>query len=150
MNSAAPSFWDFVDRLYCVSLREREDRRQAALQEYAKGGLTDRVEFVLGERHPADMEERVYVSHMLRLRKGLEAGAESVDIYEDGGEFDRFDPQRLRSATEFLQQHREWKVFHIGGLKRIRRSIEYCHRHKFGVYSAYVLVILLALFALFY
>ena len=37
--------WDFFDRLYCISLREREDRRKSALQEFSKVGLADRVEF---------------------------------------------------------------------------------------------------------
>ncbi len=238
MSQERPSAWDFFDRFYCVSLREREDRRQSALKEFAKVGLADRVEFVLGDRHPTDMEEGVYDSHMLCLRKGLEAGAENIVIFEDDVEFDRFDPERLRSAAEFLREHREWKVFLLGalirsshrtsnlsvrkvryqslthayalnrpyaetlayepwqgivndtlfrpladdvyalypmcafqkdftsdnykyphlvlirrllgGLKRIQKAIEFYHRHRFGVYAAHVLVILLALFALFY
>lgn len=108
--------WDFFDRLYCVSLREREDRRQSALAAFAKVGLADRVEFVLGERHPYDMEVGVYESHMQCLRKGLEAGAGNIVIFEDDVEFDRFDPERLRSCTEFLRQHPEWKVLLLGAL----------------------------------
>lgn len=114
----SPSAWDFFDRLYCVSLREREDRRESALKEFSKVGLADRVEFVLGERHPSDMEEGVYESHMLCLRKGLEAGARNIVVFEDDVEFDRFDPERLRSCTEFLKQHPEWKVLLIGALIR--------------------------------
>ena len=112
------SGWDFFDRLYCVSLREREDRRQSAIKEFSKMGLADRVEFVLGERHPSNMEEGVYDSHMLCLRKGLEAGAKNIVVFEDDVEFDRFDPERLRSCTEFLKQHPEWKVLLLGALIR--------------------------------
>jgi GR25 family glycosyltransferase involved in LPS biosynthesis len=111
-----PNGWDFFDRLYCVSLQKREDRRQSARKEFSKVGLADRVEFVIGERHPFDMEVGVYESHMLCLRKGLEAGAGNIVIFEDDVEFDRFDPQRLRSCVEFLQQHPEWKVLLIGAL----------------------------------
>jgi GR25 family glycosyltransferase involved in LPS biosynthesis len=50
---------------------------------------------------------------MLCLRKGLEAGAENIVIFEDDVEFDCFDPERLRSCTEFLRQHPEWKVLLI-------------------------------------
>jgi GR25 family glycosyltransferase involved in LPS biosynthesis len=114
--------WDFFDRLYCVSLREREDRRQSAREAFAKVGLADRVEFVLGERHPSDMEVGVYESHMLCLRKGLEAGAGNIVIFEDDVEFDRFDPERLRSCTDFLRGHPEWKVLLLGALIRSSRK----------------------------
>jgi len=108
--------WDFFDRFYCVSLRKREDRRKSALKEFSKVGLAGRVEFVLGERHPYDMEQGVYESHMICLRKGLEAGAENIVIFEDDVEFDRFDPDRLRSCTEFLRQNPGWKVLLLGAL----------------------------------
>ncbi len=108
--------WDFFDRLYCVSLREREDRRQSALREFSKVGLAERVEFELGDHHPFNMEQGVYESHMTCLRKGLEAGARNIVIFEDDVEFDRFDPERLRSCTEFLKQHPQWKVLLLGAL----------------------------------
>ena len=114
--------WDFFDRLYCVSLQEREDRRKSALKEFSKVGLADRVEFELGEHHPSDMEQGVYESHMICLRKGLEAGAKNIVVLEDDVEFDRFDPERLRSCTEFLRQHPEWKVLLLGALIRSSRK----------------------------
>ena len=114
--------WDFFDRLYCISLQEREDRRTSALKEFSKVGLADRVEFLLGERHPYNMEQGVYESHMMCLRKGLESGARNIVIFEDDVEFDRFDPKRLRSCTEFLRQHPEWKVLLLGALIRSSRK----------------------------
>lgn len=108
--------WDFFDRLYCISLREREDRRQSARREFAKVGLADRVEFVLGEHHPTNNEQGIYESHMWCLSKGLEAGANHIVIFEDDVEFDRFDPERLRRCVEFMRQHREWKVLLLGAL----------------------------------
>lgn len=116
--------WDFFDRIYCVSLREREDRRKSASEEFLKAGLADRVEFVLGDRHPTDMEEGVYDSHMLCLRKGLEAGARNILIFEDDIGFDRFDAERLRSCTEWLKRHPEWKVLLVGALIRSSRKTD--------------------------
>ncbi len=110
--------WDFFDRFYCVSLREREDRRCSAREVFTKVGLINRVEFVLGERHPYDMEIGVYESHMLCLQKGLEAGARNIVIFEDDVEFNGFDPERLKSCTEFLRQHPGWKVLLLGALIR--------------------------------
>jgi hypothetical protein len=116
------SGWDYFDRLYCISLKEREDRRQSALEEFSKVGLSDRVEFEIGQRHSNNIEQEVYESHMLCLRKGLEAGAKNIVIFEDDIEFDCFDPERLRSCTEFLRQHPEWKVLLIGALIRSSRK----------------------------
>jgi hypothetical protein len=231
------SCWDYFDRLYCASLKEREDRRTSALKEFSKIGLADRVEFVIVERHPYNIEQGVYETHMLCLRKGLEAGARNIVVFEDDIEFDRFDPERLRSCTEFLGQHPEWKAFFLGalicssrktanpcvrkvgyqslahayalnrhyaetlayepwqgivndtlfrplkddvyaiypmcavqknfasdnvyptlarirrllgGLKRVQKANEFYHEHKFGIYAAHVLVILLVLFFVFY
>ena len=134
--------WDFFDRLYCVSLREREDRRRSAREQFAKVGLGDRVEFVLGERHPFDMEEGVYESHMRCLRKGLEAGAKNIVIFEDDVEFDRFDPERLKGCTDFLKQHPEWKVLLLGALICSSRKTANPHVQKVRYQSlthAYVL-----------
>lgn len=114
--------WDYFDRLYCISLQEREDRRQSALNEFSKAGLADRVEFVIGVRHSHHFEQEVYESHMMCLRKGLEAGAKNIVVFEDDVEFDRFDPERLRSCTEFLSQHPEWKVLLLGALIRSSRK----------------------------
>jgi len=232
------SGWDFFDCLYCVSLRERDDRRKSALREFVNVGLADRVEFVLGEHHPFNMEQGVYESHMLCLRKGLEAGAKNIVVFEDDVEFDRFDPERLRRCTDWLGQHPEWKVLLLGalirsshktanpcvqkvryqslshayalnrhyaealayqpwqgivndtlfrpladdvyaiypmcafqksltsdnykypllviirrllgGLKRIQKANEFYHRHRFGIYAAHAIVLLLVLFAFFY
>lgn len=110
--------WDFFDRLYCVSLREREDRRISAQTEFAKVGLEHRVEFLISERYSNDFEREVYDSHMTCLRKGLEAGAKNIVIFEDDIEFDRFDPKRLECCTDFLQKHPEWKVMLLGALIR--------------------------------
>lgn len=116
--------WDYFGRFYCVSLRERADRRQSAREQFAKVGLAGRVEFVLGERHPRDMEQGVYESHMLCLRKGLAAGAESIVIFEDDVEFDGFDAERLRRCTAFLRRHRDWKVLLLGALIRSSRKTD--------------------------
>ncbi len=110
--------WDFFDRLYCISLKQREDRRQSAREEFAKVGLTGRVEFFIGERLSYDIMQQIYESHMQCLRKGLEAGARNIVVFEDDVEFDRFDRRKLQSCVEFLKQNPEWKVFLFGALIR--------------------------------
>ena len=114
--------WDFFDRIYCISLKEREDRRQSAAAQFSRVGLDGKVEFVIVKRHPVDVEQGTYESHMTCLRKGLEAGAERIVVFEDDILFDRFDPERFRQCTRFLSVHPDWKVLLLGALIRSSRK----------------------------
>ena len=116
------SGWDFFDRIYCISLEEREDRRQSAAASFSKVGLTGRVEFVIVKRHPSHVEQGMYESHMTCLRKGLAAGAERIAIFEDDVVFDRFDAGRFKQCTQYLMEHPDWKVLLLGALTRSSRK----------------------------
>jgi hypothetical protein len=108
--------WDFFNRFYCISLEERTDRRAAAAAQFARVGLAGKVEFVIVKRHPSDIEQGMYESHMSCLCKGLEAGAKRIVVFEDDILFDRFDAGRLNQCTRFLSAHPDWKVMLFGAL----------------------------------
>jgi GR25 family glycosyltransferase involved in LPS biosynthesis len=110
--------WDFFDRIYCMSLQDREDRRQAAQAQFSHVGLDGKVEFVIVDRHPSDTEQGIYESHMTCLRKGLQAGAEHIVVFEDDILFDRYDADRFKQCTRFLSTHPDWKVLLLGALIR--------------------------------
>jgi GR25 family glycosyltransferase involved in LPS biosynthesis len=127
--------WDFFDRIYCISLEEREDRRQAAAASFAKVGLSGKVEFVLVKPHPSNIEQGMYESHMTCLRKGLEAGAESIVVFEDDVIFDCFDTEHFKQCTQFLAEHPDWKVLLLGALIRSSRETENPFIQKVGYQS---------------
>ncbi len=110
--------WDFFCKIYCVSVRERTDRRAEAKRQFAAVGLLDRVEFYIVERdkHPEDIERGIYESHIKCIQKGLDAGARYILIFEDDILFDRFDPEKLKACTRFLQSNKEWKILLLGCL----------------------------------
>ena len=110
--------WDFFDRIYCISLEERDDRRQSAKASFAKVGLAGKVEFIIVKKHPSDVMQGMYESHMTCLRKGLQAGAQNIVVFEDDVVFERFNPERLKNCTEFLAHHHDWKVLLLGALLR--------------------------------
>lgn len=110
--------WDFFDRIYYISLQEREDRRKSAITSFSRVGLAGKVEFVIVKRHPSNVMQGMYESHMTCLRKGLEAGAQNIVVFEDDVVFERFNPERLKSCAEFLTQHHDWKVLLLGALLR--------------------------------
>ncbi|MGD0279827.1 MAG: glycosyltransferase [Smithella sp.] len=114
--------WDFFDRIYCISLEEREDRRQAAAKSFAEVGLNGKVEFVLVKPHPFNIEQGMYESHMTCLRRGLETGAENIVVFEDDVIFDRFDAKHFKQCTQFLKENPGWKVLLLGALIRSSRT----------------------------
>ncbi|HUN53665.1 MAG TPA: hypothetical protein VMU29_00765 [Smithella sp.] len=114
--------WDFFDRIYCISLEEREDRRRAAAKSFSEVGLNGKIEFVLVKPHPWNIEQGMYESHMTCLRMGLEAGAKNIVVFEDDVIFDRFDAEHFKRCTQFLGKHPDWKVLLLGALIRSSRK----------------------------
>ena len=127
--------WDFFDRIYCISLEKREDRRQSAAAAFAKVGLTGKVEFVLVKPHPLNIEQGMYESHMTCLRKGLEDGAKNIVVFEDDVIFDRFDAEHFKKCTQFLAEHPDWKVLLLGALIRSSRKTDNPFIQKVGYQS---------------
>jgi GR25 family glycosyltransferase involved in LPS biosynthesis len=60
----------------------------------------------------------MYESHMTCLRKGLEAGAKNIVIFEDDVIFDRFNAEHFNQSIKFLQENPHWKVLLWGALIR--------------------------------
>jgi GR25 family glycosyltransferase involved in LPS biosynthesis len=106
--------WVAFDRVYCISLKDRSDRREAAKREFARVGLLDRVEFVVVDRHPTDSEQGIFESHMSCIRAGLAAGAQKILIFEDDVIFRRFSSKVLARAVEFMKSSGDWNVFFFG------------------------------------
>ena len=114
--SSSSALWAFFDKTYCISLDEREDRRQEAGRQFRAVGLADRVEFVIVKKHPVDIEQGIYESHLECLRRGIRAGARTMLIFEDDIVFDRFSTKVLSDCVHFLSTHVEWKILFFGCL----------------------------------
>jgi len=106
--------WEFFDKIYCISLDERSDRREEARAQFKAVGLLGRVEFVIVSKYPSDCEQGIYESHMLCMQKGLDANAANMVIFEDDICFDRFAPETLRNANEFISTHTDWDILFLG------------------------------------
>ncbi len=117
--------WDGVDKTYCISLAERADRQTEARAQFAKVGLADRVEFVIVEKHPSDCEQGIFQSHQICMRKGLEAGAERIMIFEDDVLFDRVTPEVLKNGMRFLKSHEQWHILFLGCMVKGSRRTAY-------------------------
>ena len=141
-DGACSDPWSFFDRVYCISLLNRPDRRQRVKRELAVVGLLARTEFVLVDQGGNDPVQSIYDSHIRCLRRGLAAGAEHILVLEDDVIFRRFDAGRLRQACSALADRGDWQVFFLGCLidasQQTRdpalRAVRYrCLAHAYGV-----------------
>jgi len=116
MRGASLDCWKFFDRIYCISLDERTDRREEAKIQFSRVGLLERVEFVLVKKHPEDCEQGIYESHMACIRNGLQADARSILIFEDDILFERFSSSTLNHCIDFLSAVPDWNLLFLGCL----------------------------------
>jgi len=110
------NYWDYFDKIYCISLNERSDRREEDKAQFEKIGLLEYVEFHIVKKHPYDSEEGIYESHMACIKNGLLAGAGKIVIFEDDVLFDGFSPERLKQCIDFMRDTSDWKSFFFGCL----------------------------------
>jgi len=114
--------WAFFDKVYCITLSDRLDRRRQAETAFERVGLAGRVVFVTVERHPEDCEQGIYESHLRCLRLGLRAGAATILVFEDDIVFEGFCAQRLAAAVAFLKANPAWRLFFLGCLVKGSRA----------------------------
>jgi len=108
--------WACFDKIYCISIDERKDRRISARLQFRKVGLEDRVEFLIVNKHPVNCEQGIYESHISCMKKGLEAGARMMLIFEDDIVFDRYNRHTLSNCIDFIATNQKWKLFFLGCL----------------------------------
>ena len=109
-------YWEFFDKFYCISIEERRDRRAHARVQFEKVGLADKVEFVIVQKHPHNCEKGIFNSHMTCIKKGLQAAADRIVIFEDDILFDRFTPTGLKDCVSFLSGSDHWNALFFGCL----------------------------------
>jgi GR25 family glycosyltransferase involved in LPS biosynthesis len=106
--------WNFFDRIYCISLEERPDRRAEAMYQFKSVGLDAFVEFVIVKKHQVNPEQGIYESHLLCMKMAIQAGAERILIFEDDVVFDRFMPETLQNCINFLVSDIHWNMMFFG------------------------------------
>lgn len=137
--------WSFFDRIYCITLKERPDRRAQSAAQFARVGLADRVTYMSVSRHPTDCEQGIYESHMACIRRGLAEGARHILVFEDDVVFERFYPARLEAALSFLRRQPDWRILFLGCLVKksfatespaVRKVVYRCLAHAYGLHRS--------------
>ncbi len=115
-------FWDRIDRIYCISLAQRTDRRKEAAAAFARAGVRGRVAFMVVPPHPGGGEQGCYTSHLLCMKEALAEGADRILIFEDDIRFDRLERDHLGRCAAFMDQHPSWHVLFLGCMVRWSRA----------------------------
>jgi hypothetical protein len=108
--------WSFFDKIYCISIDDRKDRRQQAREQFAAVGLLERVEFVIVVRHPDNREQGIFESHLNCLKRGLSTGARNILIFEDDVFFQNLDHRALAEALSALEKTANWNGLFLGAI----------------------------------
>jgi GR25 family glycosyltransferase involved in LPS biosynthesis len=115
-DETTAKYWKYFEKIYCISLYERSDRREDARIQFAKIGLLDKVEFIIVKKHPHNSEQGIFESHMSCIKKGIRAGATNIVVFEDDILFERFSPTVLKNCVDFLSTNSHWNVLFFGCL----------------------------------
>jgi GR25 family glycosyltransferase involved in LPS biosynthesis len=113
-EAGRPDSWAFFDKIYCITLETRPDRREQARKQFADTGLLHRIEFVSVAKHPVNPEEGIFQSHMICLNKGLKEKARRILIFEDDVFFQGIDVQALHEACNYLDSATKWNALFLG------------------------------------
>ena len=111
-----PDPWSFFDKIYCISIDTRSDRRTEVKKQFSAIGLHERVEFMIVKKHHDNPEKGIFESHMECLTKGLHAGANHILIFEDDVFFKRHQEKMLLDGVQFLKDNKSWDGFFLGAI----------------------------------
>lgn len=107
--------WKFFDgHIYCINLREREDRMKESKEIFDKYKIP--VKYFKVDRHPKGGEHGCFESHVKVITKAYNEGAERVLIFED----DVIDPIRgiksseVKKGIDFMKKEKDWDIFYFG------------------------------------
>jgi glycosyl transferase family 25 len=127
-----------VDAVFCISLREREDRRVELQAELEPLGLD--IEFYLADRDDGNPERGCYTSHQACARLALERGYRRVLMLEDDARLEHHDPRQIAAINAFLGW-RNPELFYLGGIvgRMWRIPWPYIVRCRLAATHAYIL-----------
>lgn len=122
--------WSFVDTAFCICLRDRDDRKRHAEDQFHKVGLCTKVLFYRAEKPTLEevkmlnIKERGYYgsweSHRAVTRLALQLGSKSNLVFEDDVLFrDILTPATLEVVAQHVRDDLPdvdplWEIYYLG------------------------------------
>jgi hypothetical protein len=108
--------WSFLDGIYCISLKTRDDRVARVAEEFHRTGLCRYVRFYRPDKHPKKGIIGSWESHRQCSMDALERGLRHALVFEDDVQFvRRITPARLREIALTLDGlPADWRILYLG------------------------------------
>lgn len=100
-----------VDGVFCISLKERQDRRDLLMNEFKESGLA--IEFLIVEPDKENPERGCFYSHIKCAELALTRGFRNVLILEDDATLISFQPKHITRVNRFLLEQNP-EIFYLG------------------------------------
>lgn len=100
-----------IDGALCISLKNRQDRRDLIKQEFAHSGLD--IEFVIVDADVENTERGCFDSHIKCATLAVERQYKTVLILEDDATLSSFSPQQILRINRFIAR-RAPKLLYLG------------------------------------
>lgn len=108
--------WSFLDGVYCISLKSREDRATHVAAEFHRVGLCQQVMFYRPVKHPVKGIIGSWESHRAVGEHALQHGYDKALIMEDDVLFSgNLRPGKIRSISRSIDSlPSDWMIFFLG------------------------------------
>jgi glycosyl transferase family 25 len=104
--------WSFFDKIYCINLKEREDRYSSSLAEFKKYSIP--VEYYRVNRNKINPDLGCFNSHTRICKEALNKGYNNIIIFEDDIEATKhLNKEAIEKIVSFLKKA-EWSIFYLG------------------------------------
>ncbi|MFC0336346.1 glycosyl transferase, family 25 [Kushneria avicenniae] len=113
MSSAEKSVYFDVDKVFCISIKNRSDRRDSIIKEFSS--IKNPIEFILVDRNKENPEKGCYDSHVHCARLALKHNYKRVLILEDDATFFAPEQKQVSRINNFLRI-RNPSLFYLGGM----------------------------------
>lgn len=139
--------WSWIDHVYCISLKDREDRAKEAELEFHKVGLCDKVMFYRPTKDTSDYvrpgTRGCWTSHRTIAKKGYEDGAEMVLVFEDDVEFDEqtTTPKNIQKLASFTKKLKNWNIIYLGQWSFLKLPTGFLNLHRDYAMAAHAYLI---------
>ena len=116
ISAAEALDWSFLDGVYCISLKSREDRATTVAAEFHKVGLCRQVLFYRPLRYPGRGYVGSWESHRAVAGHARARGCKTTLILEDDVQFvRRLSPRSVRTIGRAIGRlPADWMIFFLG------------------------------------
>lgn len=128
--------WSWIDHIYCISLKDREDRRKDAEREFHKAGLCNKVIFHRPVKDTSDYKRPgsrgCWNSHHTVAKKAYDAGADMVLVFEDDVYFEeeKVTSKNISLLAAFTKKLKNWNIIYLGSWPFLSFPTRFLHLHR--------------------